>query len=96
MHKSISSLALTPLALALAGCGGDQPRPAIEVKTVYVDRVIPTPCVKREQIPMKPAKVGSKLNGDSAHDNAILGAALARMGAAFDEAAALLGACVGG
>lgn len=56
------------LAVALAGCAGRTPPPAIEVRTVEVKVPVPVSCVKREDIAPEPPYVASRLTGQAKHD----------------------------
>lgn len=81
-------------ALALSACAhgpGGQ-----EVRTIEVVKPIPVPCVKPEQIPAMPAKVGDQLTGDPVADVSAMAASNLRLRAAMGKALALLGACVTG
>lgn len=84
----------TAAALALSACAHG-PRP-VQVRTVEVVKPIPVPCVKPEQIPAMPAKVGEQLTGDPVADVSVLAASNLRLRAAMGKALALLGACVTG
>ena len=84
----------TAAALALSACA-TTPGP-VQVRTVEVVKPIPVPCVKPEQIPAMPAKVGDQLTGDPVADVSVLAASNLRLRAAMGKALALLGACVTG
>lgn len=56
------------LAVALAGCAGHVPPPAIEVRTVEVKVPVPVPCVNRSDIAPEPAHVANRLTGQAKHD----------------------------
>ena len=77
--------------LALSACAHG-PGP-IEVRTVEVVKPIPVPCVRPDQIPAMPAKVGDQLTGDPVADVSVLAASNLRLRAAMGKALALLGAC---
>lgn len=77
--------------LALSACAHG-PGP-IEVRTVEVVKPIPVLCVRPEQIPAMPAKVGEQLTGDPVADVSVLAASNLRLRAAMGKALALLGAC---
>ena len=78
-------------ALALSACAHG-PGP-VDVRTVEVAKPIPVPCVKPEQIPAMPAKVGDQLTGDPVADVSVLAASNLRLRAAMGKALALLVAC---
>ena len=59
---------------ALASCTHPPDEPAIEVRTITVDRPIPVACVDPKAIPAEPEMVGDELTGDAAHDADILAA----------------------
>ena len=81
-------------ALLLAGCAGRVPPPAIEARVVTVDRVVAVTCVRREQIPAEPAKIGDRLTGDAAHDLPVVAVSALRLRAWGGQLAALLTGCV--
>ena len=72
--------------LALSACA-TTPGP-VQVRTVEVVKPIPVPCVRPDQIPAMPAKVGDQLT-----DVSVLAASNLRLRAAMGKALALLGAC---
>ena len=80
--------------LALSACA-TTPGP-VQVRTVEVVKPIPVPCVRPDQIPAMPAKVGDQLTGDPVADVSVLAAANLRLRAALGKALALLGGCVTG
>ena len=82
------------IALALASCAHG-PGP-VEVRMVEVVRPVAVACVKPEQIPAMPAKVGDQLTGGAVNDASVLAAANLRLRAALGKALALLGGCVTG
>ena len=77
--------------LALSACA-TTPGP-VQVRTVEVVKPIPVPCVRPDQIPAMPAKVGDQLTGDPVADVSVLAASNLRLRAAMGKALALLGAC---
>lgn len=77
--------------LALSACA-TTPGP-VQVRTVEVVKPIPVPCVRPDQIPAMPAKVGDQLTGDPVDDVSVLAASNLRLRAAMGKALALLGAC---
>lgn len=54
-------LFLALIASLVAGCGAKR-------EIVSVPTPTPVACVKMEQIPMEPERVGPQLNGDANHD----------------------------
>lgn len=85
------------LAVALAGCGGDEgpkPLPPVEVRIVTVDHMVPTPCIHREDVPAMPPQVGAQMNGNAGHDLDVITPSAIRLRSALDKALALLGACL--
>lgn len=82
-------IAVAMLALSACAHGPGQ----VEVRTVEVVKPIPVPCVKPEQIPAMPAKVGEQLTGDPVADVSVLAAANLRLRAALGKALALLEGC---
>jgi hypothetical protein len=85
--------AIAAMALALSACAAKMPPPAVVVRTVEVDRPVPVPCARADQIPAVPAKVGDRLTGDAVADADTLAAVDLRLRAALDQALALLGPC---
>lgn len=81
------------MALALAGC---KTVPAVEVRTVTVDRPVAVACIDKADVPQMPAKVGDQLTGDAAHDAAILAASNLVLRSTLGNALALIGGCVRG
>lgn len=79
--------------LAMSACAHG-PGP-VQVRTVEVVKPIPVPCVRPEQIPAMPAKVGDQLTGDAVNDVSVLAAANLRLRAALGKALALLEGCAG-
>jgi hypothetical protein len=79
--------------LALSACAPTPP-PAIEVRTVTVDRVVAVTCVHRQDIPTEPALIGAKLTGDAARDLPTVAASAVRLRAWGRTLGALVGACV--
>lgn len=69
------------------------PPPAISVRTVEVVKPVPVACVKPEQVPAMPPRVGDDLTGDAQRDLDVVAASAIRLRAALDQALALLGAC---
>ena len=83
------SMVVGAALVALAACSHDQP--GIEVRTVQV----PTPvaCLARDQIPAEPPQVGSQLNGNAAHDLALVAESALLLRAWGQEMHAALSAC---
>lgn len=77
--------------LPAAMCQSDQP--GIEVRTVEVVRTVPIACVKREDIPAEPPKIGAKLTGDPVHDLDVVSASALRLRAWGQEMSAMLQGC---
>lgn len=94
MSRTIKQYSIVALAIALSACAHG-PGP-VEVRTVEVVKPIPVPCVKRDQIPAMPAKVGNQLTGDPVADVSTLAAANLRLRAAMGKAMAVLEGCVAG
>lgn len=94
--KTVAKLRLTnPGILApllLAGCATTPP--AIEVRTVTVDRIVAVSCLKASDIPGEPALIGDRLTGDAARDLPTVAASAIRLRAWGRTAVALLGGCV--
>lgn len=86
--KRIAILAL----FALPACQSPAPV-GIEVRTVEV----PTPvaCIKADQLPPEPARVGSSLTGNAVLDLAIVSASALELRRWGEEQAALLAGCSG-
>lgn len=81
-------------SLFTSGCATDQSGPpAVETRTVTVDRPVAVMCVKRSDIPAEPARVAGQLNGQAAHDLDIVSASAIALRQAYREAAALLQGC---
>lgn len=60
-------LFIAPLAM-LAAC--QHTEPGVEVRTVQVP--VPQPCLPADEIPAEPPTVAERLNGQAAHDLAIV------------------------
>lgn len=88
-----AAAALGFCALLSACATPNCPKPAVELRTITVDRPIPVPCVKSADLPSVPAKIGDQLNGDAVHDASVLASALLRMRATAETQSALLKAC---
>jgi hypothetical protein len=83
-------------ALALSACSKpDLPPPAVEVRTVTVDRVVTATCVKASDIPDIPGKVSGRLTGDARRDLDIVSASALRLRAVAVTMAAMLRGCAG-
>ncbi|MBU3076787.1 hypothetical protein [Sphingomonas quercus] len=78
------------VALLLAGCATTPP--AVEIRTVHVDRPIAVPCIAGP-LPDKPASGLDRVTGLPTHDLDIVGAAYLRIDAHADELRALAAAC---
>lgn len=87
------AIALAPLFLCAACSTTPCPPPAISVRTVEVVKPVPVACVKPEQVPAMPPRVGDDLTGDAQRDLDVVAASAIRLRAALDQALALLGAC---
>jgi hypothetical protein len=85
--KHLLALGLT---IALGGCGTTK-EPGIEIREVPV----PTPvaCVKADQIPAEPEKVGSQLSGDARHDLSIIAESALELRKWGQQLNALLAGC---
>jgi len=82
------------LAVLLAGCAtAPVAKPAVEIKEVRVNIPVPTPCVKKEQIPAEPEKVGDKIVGDPRRDLDTISASALRLRAWGKTLAAILIGC---
>ena len=81
-----------PFALLLAGCATTPP--AIEVRTVTIDRPVAVSCIKPGDIPAAPARIGDRLTGDLAHDAPLLAASAVRLRAYSQQLLAIIGGCV--
>ena len=81
-------------SLALAGCAGRTPPPAIEVRTERVEIPVAVPCIKTPDIPDVPARVGDKLTGNAVADADLLAAANLRLRSALEQVMALISGCV--
>lgn len=85
---------LIPLALlALSACATTS-TPAIDVKTVEVDKPVPVSCVKAADIPPEPAKIGKLGPGKDARQAAdLLGAVDLELRSWGHKLVAIIGAC---
>ena len=85
------------LALVLvAGCAGSStPPPAVEIRTVTVDRVVAVQCVKLSDLPPEPAKIGNRLTGDASRDLDMTAASAVRLRSWGLVLNAMLRACAG-
>ena len=81
---------IAPL-LALSACAPTPP-PAIEVRTVTIDRPVAIACIHRADLPTEPALIGDKLTGDAARDLNTVAASAVRLRAWGRTLGALLGA----
>ncbi len=87
---------IIPAILALSACAGDAPpcpTPPVQIRTVTIDRPVPTPCVDLAQVPTAP-KAGLALTGDAGRDASLLAAQDLALRKALGEALALIGGCV--
>lgn len=83
------------IALALTACTKpDVPPPAVEVRVQRVEVPVAVPCVDKREVPAEPAQVGSRLNGQAAHDADILGASAITLRQWGRELRALITPCV--
>lgn len=80
------------VTLGLSACSHTEP--GIRVETVYVPTAVP--CIPADQIPAEPPLVGHLLNGDPAHDIAIVAPSALLLRLWGKEMAAALTACAGG
>lgn len=81
--------------VALAGCTRpDVAPPAIEVRTITVERPVPVPCVDGKSVPAEPGKVGGQLNGQAAHDLDLVAASALQLRQWGRELKALIAPCV--
>ena len=84
-------LTATLLALALAGCK-TVPGP-VEVRVQTVKIPVREVCVRKDQIPAMPPRVGDKLQGDAQADASLLAASAIRLRSALEVAIGLLQGC---
>lgn len=81
--------------VALAGCARpDVAPPAVEVRTVIVEKPVPVPCVDAKSVPAEPGKVGGQLNGQAAHDLDLVAASALQLRQWGRELKALISPCV--
>lgn len=82
---------LSILACAYLSACATAKEPGIEIRTVEV----PTPvqCVKAEQIPAEPEKVGGQLSGNAPHDLSIVAESALSLRKWGQELRALLAGC---
>jgi hypothetical protein len=83
----------TGLALMLAGCGAATPPPAVEIRTVTVEKPVAVPCVKIADLPAEPEKVAGKLTGDARRDLDTVSASALRLRSWGREMRAMLVGC---
>lgn len=96
LARMVFGVLLLALSATLAGCARiDPPRSdaASKPQIVYVDRAVAVACPDPQSLPVAPAPVGARLNGEARHDAAILAEALLAERATSDKALALLSAC---
>lgn len=86
-------LTATLLALTLAACK-TTPGP-VEIKTVEVRVPVTVACVRKDQIPTMPPRVGEQLQGDAQADASLLAASAIRLRSTLGVALALLDGCAG-
>lgn len=84
--------ALIALA-ALSGCGAQTPPPAVEIRTITVEKPVAVACVDKASIPAEPPKVATQLTGDARHDLDIVSGSALRLRQALKETFALLAPC---
>lgn len=70
MKRLYHAIALS-LCTILMACAGT-PKPAVQVVTQEVKVPVPVACVDAKAVPVEPARVGDKLNGQAAHDADLL------------------------
>ena len=84
------------LALACLSACASRPAaapPAVEVRTVTIDRPVLVPCVKRSAIPAEPPKISGKLTGDARRDLDTVTASAVRLRSWGVELVAILTVC---
>lgn len=91
------ALILLP-ALLLAACGDEHPcltpPPApVEVRTITVDHAVPVACIRRDQIPAEPVRVGDQLTGQAKHDLHIIAPSASDLRLALETTISLLEGC---
>ena len=81
-------------SLLLAGCAHTPSEPGIDVRTVTVEKPVAVACIDREAVPREPAQVGSKLNGNAAHDADLLAGSALTLRQWGRELRALITPCI--
>lgn len=77
----------------LSACATTPTTPAVEIRTVTVEKPVPVACVDRSAVPAEPAKVGGRLNGQAAHDVDVLAASTIQLRQWGRELRALITPC---
>ena len=81
-------------SLLLAGCAHTPSEPGIDVRTVTVEKPVSVACIDRDAVPGEPAQVGSKLNGNAAHDADLLAGSALTLRQWGRELRALITPCI--
>jgi hypothetical protein len=79
--------------LLLTACAGSLPPPAVEIRTVTVEKPVAVPCVKLADLPAEPEKVAGKLTGDARRDLDTVSASALRLRSWGREMKAMLTGC---
>ena len=80
--------------ISLPGCSiSDRTPPAVEVRTITVDRPVAVSCLKLSDIPAEPAKIGDKLTGDARRDLDLVAGSATRLRSWGLTMAAMLRGC---
>lgn len=82
-------------ALLLGGCvTRDSVPPAVEVRTVTVEKPVPVACIDGKNVPAEPSKVGGQLTGQAAHDLDLVSGSAIKLRQWGRELMALVRPCV--
>lgn len=93
-NRTVRNFLIVAAAIGLSACSTTQPPPpAVQIRTVTVDRPVAVACVRKSDIPAEPPKVASQLTGEARHDLDIVGASALRLRQALNETFALLEPC---
>lgn len=90
---TMKRLAIATLALALPACVGTTPPPAVEIRTVTIEKPVAVACVKASDLPAEPEKVAGKLTGDARRDLDTVSASALRLRSWGREMRAMLVGC---
>lgn len=81
--------------LAVSACANRDPvPPAVEIRTVTLEKPVPVACVDSKSVPAEPEKVGGRLSGQAAHDADLLAGSAVKLRQWGRELRALITPCL--